>query len=97
MKRVVEVLLILALLASSMPPLTDEGGSATDESELYFSDPSLCPAHSFTQAEMSATIIKRRIPIRVKSMRLFFVRPSYHAVAIHRSSLRSIDIPSFRI
>lgn len=103
MKKIVEILLTLSIVAMNVAPLFEEHPTRDHAVEQYLDLPDE-PEHSnaptitsYKTIVLTATLFKRTVPVRVKSLRIFAVRPTIHAVALHRSALRSSDIPTYRI
>lgn len=103
MKKIVEILLILALLFPGVesfavevqPQLCDAYFDETpaDETAAVKQSPPAAQ-QSFT---LTATKIRRTPPVRVKVLRLFRTKPSIHSEADRRSELRSGDVATMRI
>ena len=104
MKKVVEIALLLAFTLPYFTIVFEDDRSERIASQCYLGEPSsenenptkILPI-SYKTIVLTATILRRTPPVRIKSLRLYAVRPSIHAVALHRSALRSSDIPTFRI
>lgn len=101
MKRFLALALFICVIAQLILPFIEEGAVHV-VAEQSIGEPNyeeqewVLPA-SCSSINLIATLIRRKPPVRVKSLRIFSVRPSYHAIALHRSALRSSDIPTFRI
>lgn len=102
MKRIVAILLTLALLLPSIERVNDTllpwGMACIDEAPA---DTSATVKQSPPAAQQSITLtatkIRRTPPIRVKVLRLFRVKPSIHSEAARHSELRSGDTSAMRI
>lgn len=102
MRRLIEILLILALLIPSVessaevaPPPTSGVHISTapaDEATVKQSPPVAQQIQT-----LIATKIRRTPPVRVKVLRLFCTKPSIHSEAARHSEMRSGDVSSMRI
>lgn len=102
MKRIVAILLTLALLLPSIERINDTllpcGTACIDEASA---DTSVAVKQTPPAAQQSITLtatkIRRTPPIRVKVLRLFCTKPSIRSEAARHSELRSGDTSAMRI
>lgn len=103
MKKIVEILITLSIVAINVAPLFEEHPTRDHTVEQYIDLPdepeqgTAPTVTSYKTIVLIATLFKRTVPVRVKSLRILAVRPTIHAVAFRRSALRSSGIPTYRI